>query len=89
MEKPKSLCSYHGCAEPALKPAEDDSMEFCVAHDAELTKAANDARAMLSFWVKAQGGSTRAARLATLNVSHRTVLVGEGIYWQESNDATQ
>lgn len=81
IEKPKMLCSYHLCKQFAIALPKADEMCFCVTHDAEFKEASKNAKSFLKFWVEAQGGSKRAARLAVRNLSNRALLEDEKVYW--------
>lgn len=61
------LCSYYQCEEDvAAYDPDARGFQFCSAHDAEVISLAKagDAKGLLRFWVKAQGGVARAASRA-------------------------
>ena len=62
----ENICSYFGCTYPIAESEKETTkgMKFCEIHLAEIEKLLDsfDARGVVSFWVKAQGGAKRATK---------------------------
>ena len=65
-------CTWFGCASQGKYPQTGKSGEvwafLCDSHNAELSKAIDDfdARKIVASWIKAQGGSKKAAKRMNL-----------------------
>jgi hypothetical protein len=57
------ICDYFECGQPLAPDQPKTGMQFCQAHDDELTKLIQDGKpgALMKFWIATQGGSKRAA----------------------------
>jgi hypothetical protein len=67
MSEPIKQCDYFGCDKPQAPNQADAGMRFCTEHDSEFTAIAKaepfDPKAMMQFWVQANGGAERLADL--------------------------
>jgi len=65
MMKRLPVCDYWGCGKPLSAVEETEQMRFCDKHNREIESyvANHDIKKILSFWVKARGGSERAAKM--------------------------
>jgi hypothetical protein len=57
-------CDYYGCQEEQQSVEYESGMKFCKHHNDIIEKLIEkeDALGIIQFWIKAQGGSQKAAR---------------------------